>query len=72
MHVDFAKPFKGKVFFLLLDAHSKWPEINKMKSTTAADTIAVLRRVCIFWLPEKIVSDNSPQFVARVRRVLES
>ena len=45
VHVDFAGLFKGKVFFLLIDAHSKWPEINEMKSTTAADSIAVLRRV---------------------------
>ena len=61
--MDFAGLFKGKMFFLLIDAHSKWPEIYEMKSTTAADTIAVLRRVfASFGLPEQIVSDNSPQF----------
>ena len=57
--MDFEGPFKGKMFFLLIDAHSKWPEIYEMKSTTAADTIAVLRHVfASFGLPEQIVSDN--------------
>ena len=66
VHVDFAGPFKNKMFFLLMDAHSKWPERVEMKSTTAADTIAVLRRVfASFGLPEQLVSDNGPQFVSR-------
>ena len=44
------------MFFLLIDAHSKWPKIYEMKSTTAADTIAVLRRVFpSFGLLEQIV-----------------
>lgn len=65
VHVDFAGPWKGKMFFLLMDAHSKWPEIVEMKTTTAADTIAVLRRVfSSFGLPEQLVSDNGPQFVS--------
>ena len=35
-----------------------------MKSTTAADTIAVLRSVfASFGLPEQIVSNSGPQFV---------
>ena len=27
LHIDFAGPFKGKTYLLLIDAHSKWPEI---------------------------------------------
>ena len=30
IHIDFAGPFQGKMFFLLVDAHSKWPEIYEM------------------------------------------
>ena len=30
VHIDFAGPFKGRMFFLLIDAHSKWPEIHEM------------------------------------------
>ena len=63
--MEFAGLFKGKMFFLLIVAHSKWAEICEMKSTTAADIIAVLRCVfASFGLPEQIVSDNDPQFVA--------
>lgn len=43
-----------------------------MKSTTAADTIAVLRHMfASFGLPEQIVSDNGPQFVAHELTELE-
>ena len=52
--------------FLVIDAHSKWPEIVEMKSTTVDDTIVVRR--CIFasfGLPDQLVSNNGPQFTAR-------
>lgn len=65
VHVDFVGPFRGEMFFLLIDAHLKWSKIYEMKSTTAADTIAVLRGVfASFGLPEQIVSNNGPQFVS--------
>ena len=66
IHMDFAGPFRGKMFMLLVDAHSKWPEILEMTSTTADSTIATLRRVfAAFGLPEQLVTDNGPQFVSR-------
>ena len=40
VHVDFAGPFLNKMFFDVVDAHSKWPEIVAMNSTTAEKTIA--------------------------------
>ena len=42
IHVDFAGPFLGKMFFLVVDAHSKWPEVYEMPSTTSSATIRVL------------------------------
>ena len=54
------------MIFAVIDAHSKWPEIFLMRSTTVEDTIVVMR--CIFasfGLPDKLVSDNGPQFTAR-------
>lgn len=43
-----------------------------MKSTTAVDIIAVLRHMfASFGLPEQIVSDNGPQFVAHELTELE-
>ena len=65
VHVDFAGPFAGKMFLIVLDAHSKWPEVHIMSSTTAAKTIAVLREIFArYGLPQQLVSDNGPQFTA--------
>ena len=45
IHADFAGLFKGKMFFLVMDTHSKWPEIVEMSSTTATKTVKELRRM---------------------------
>ena len=65
VHVDFAGPVFGSSFLIVVDAHSKWPEVQEMKSTTAAKTIEVLRQMFArYGLPEQLVSDNGPQFIA--------
>ena len=65
VHVDYAGSFKGKMWLLLIDAFSKWPEIHEMKTTTAEVTIAKLKHIfAVQGLPEQIVSDNGPQFTA--------
>ena len=30
IHVDFAGPFVGRMFLIIVDAHSKWPEVEIM------------------------------------------
>ena len=35
VHVDFAGPFMGKMFLLVIDSHSKWVEIEIMINTTS-------------------------------------
>ena len=63
--LGFAGPFRGKTYLLVTDANSKWPEIVEMRSTTADRTIEELRKMfSSYGLPEQIVSDNDPQFVA--------
>ena len=53
------------MFFLLVDAHSKWPEIYEMTSTTSARTIELLRHLfAAYGLPEQVVPDNCPQFIS--------
>ena len=42
IHIDFAGPFMGKTYLLVVDAHFKWPEIVEMSSTTTRKTIAEL------------------------------
>ena len=63
IHVDFAS-YEGNHYLIVVDTHSKWPEvIGPMKLTTAGSTINALR--CIFGrygLPEQVVSDNGPPF----------
>ena len=65
VHVDFLGPFQGFMFLVAVDAHSKWPEVEVMKVTTAAKTIeAIRKRFAAFGLPKQIVSDNGPQFIS--------
>ncbi|XP_039396848.1 uncharacterized protein K02A2.6-like, partial [Mauremys reevesii] len=66
IHVDFAGPLEGSMFLVAVDAHSKWPEVFIMQSTTAESTIQKLRGLFSrFGLPEQLVSDNGPQFVSQ-------
>ena len=39
IHTDFLGPFHGCMFLLIIDAHSKWPEIFNMKSNTQSDNL---------------------------------
>ena len=39
IHVDFAGPFLGRMFLIIVDAHSKWPEVEIMSSTTSTQSI---------------------------------
>ena len=65
IHLDFAGPFEGKMFLIAVDAFSKWPKVVEMTSTTAEQTIQVLRNIFAnHGLPEQLVSDNGPQFVS--------
>ena len=64
IHVDFAGPFQGATFMVVVDAHSKWLEVIPMSSTTTEKTIAVSNLFTSHRLPEQLVSDNGPQFIA--------
>ena len=65
IHIDFAGPFLGIMFLIVVDAHSKWPEVVSMTSTSATRTIEELRTMFSKnGVPEQLVSDNGPQFIA--------
>ncbi len=65
IHIDFAGPFLGKMYFLVIDAHSKWGEVFQMNHTTTTKTINILRLLLSsYGLPEQVVSDNGPQFAS--------
>jgi hypothetical protein len=73
VHIDYAGPFQGHMFLVVVDAYSKWPEVIPVQSTTSEATIEVLRVIFSrYGLPPQLVSDNGPQFVsAEFTRFLE-
>ena len=55
----------GHMFFILIDAHSKWIEVELMSSTTSLAIISILRKIFAhFGLPTTIVTDNGRNFVS--------
>ena len=63
VHIDYAGPFMGRMFLLIIDAHSKWLEVHPTTMTTSAATITLLRKLfATFGLPEVVVSDNASNF----------
>ncbi|XP_031554055.1 uncharacterized protein K02A2.6-like [Actinia tenebrosa] len=66
IHLDFAGPFIGKMFLIVVDSHSKWLEVEIMSSTVSEVTIDRLRDMFArFGLPKQLVSDNGPQFMSQ-------
>lgn len=66
IHIDYAGPFEGHNFLVIVDAFSKWPEICIQSSTTSAATIASLRELFArFGAPDVLVSDNGTQFASK-------
>ncbi|KAK6021402.1 hypothetical protein OSTOST_12925 [Ostertagia ostertagi] len=50
----------------IVDAKSKWPEVVQMGLTTVEKTIEKLKDIfSLHDLPEQIVVDNGPQFIAK-------
>ena len=65
VHIDYAGPFMGRMFLLIIDAHSKWLEVHPTTMTTSAATITLLRKsFATFGLPEVVVSDNASNFTS--------
>ena len=65
VHIDFAEK-DGNSFLDLIDSHSKLIEVAHMTFTLAKSTIDQLRVwFAAYGLPEEVVSDNGPLFIAR-------
>ncbi|UYV84041.1 K02A2.6-like [Cordylochernes scorpioides] len=64
IHVDYAGPFHGRTFLIVVDSMSKWPEAIIMDHCTATATVRVLRSLfAVHGLPDQVVSDNGRMFV---------
>ncbi|KHJ98584.1 integrase core domain protein [Oesophagostomum dentatum] len=65
IHIDYARPLNGKMYLVVVDAYSKWPEISVMSSSSTAATLRKLRMLFArYGNPRVIVPDNGPQFTA--------
>ena len=65
VHVDYAGPFMGHMFLVVIDAYSKWIEIEMVKSATAQNTIEHLCMMFArFGLPRVLVIDNGTCFTS--------
>ena len=42
LHIDFAGPYLDKMFLIVVDTHSKWPEVVPVNSATIASTTKAL------------------------------
>ena len=58
IHLDHAGPFQGKYFLIIIDAYSKWMDVQIVNSTSTDSTIAKLCTI------EQIVSDNRSAFTS--------
>ena len=63
IHIDYAEDENGH-YLIVVDAHSRWPEIFFMpRNTSAGATISILRELFAkYGFPVQCVSDNGPQF----------
>ena len=65
IHIDYAGPFMGRMFFIIIDAHSKWIDAYPMNTSTSSATIEKLRQTfATHGLPETVVSDNGSCFTS--------
>ncbi|XP_061153479.1 uncharacterized protein K02A2.6-like, partial [Syngnathus typhle] len=65
IHVDYAGPFLGEMFLVIVDAHSKWLDVYPTKTCTSLVTIEKLRQsFSNFGIPKMLVSDNGTCFTS--------
>ena len=65
LHLDYAGPVEGKMYLIIIDAHSKWIEAICTPSATSSVVIEELKVLFAqFGLPDTIVTDNGTCFVS--------
>ena len=65
IHIDHAGPTNGNTFLVVVDSFSKWVEVERVRSTDAKTTCAILRKIfATHGLPKVVVSDNGPGFAS--------
>ena len=65
IYVNYAGPFLNKIFLIVVEAHSRWPEVIQMTTTGTKPTVIILWQLfSSYELPLQLVSNNGPQFTA--------
>lgn len=65
IHADFAGPFLGRFFFIVIDAFSKWPEVRIVKNLAAKTIIDECREIFArYGVPQSFVTDNGRTFTS--------
>ena len=65
VHVDFAGPFQGQLFLIVVDSQSKWLEVVPTSTVSTRATINALRKLfATHGLPDTLVSDNGTAFTS--------
>ncbi|XP_058827472.1 uncharacterized protein K02A2.6-like [Topomyia yanbarensis] len=65
VHADYAGPFMGLYFLILVDAYSKWPVVRIVSNMTTETTIHECREFfSAYGIPSVFVSDNGRQFTS--------
>ncbi len=65
LHMDLAGPFLNKMWIIIVDAHSKWPEVFPTQGTTSQIVSQKLDELFArFGIPQQIVTDNGRQFTS--------
>ena len=64
--MDFTGPIGDRMILVVMDAHTKWPEIVVKHRATSAPTIKACQLLFTrFGIPKEIVTDNGSQFVSQ-------
>ena len=45
IHIDYAGPFMGAMFLVIVDSHTKWTEVIKVSNSNTCTTIDCLQKV---------------------------
>ena len=67
VHIDFCGPFPtGEYLLVVIDAYSRFPEVDVVSSTSAKVTVPKLERIfATHGIPHILKSDNGPPFPGR-------
>ncbi|XP_032997764.1 uncharacterized protein K02A2.6-like [Lacerta agilis] len=65
VHIDYAGPFQGQLFLIVVDSHSKWLKVTPTSTMSSRATINSLRKLfATHGLPDTLVSDNGTAFTS--------